>query len=131
MRLKLGVDATHVEPGIYLWLGALSRAHRAWTDKELVVTKLRYPPGDRPSWHSPKEHELVRAADIRRGYLDCEDLAEVFCRMIQARYGDALKVLLEPEWLTPEELERRGGALNVDPHICIVLRSVEWPKGIL
>ena len=120
-----------MEPGIYLWLGALSRAHRAWTDKELVVTSLRRPPGDRPSWHSPKEFELVRAADIRRWYLDGDKLAESFCRMVQARYGDALKVMLEPDWLTRDDLERRGGLLNVDPHIHLELRSVEWPIGIL
>lgn len=131
MRLKLGVSAVDVEPGIYLWLGVLSRSHRAWTDKELVVTSLRRTPGDRPSWHSPKEHELVRAVDIRRWYLDGDELAEAFCRMVQARYGEALKVMLEPEWLSPEELERRGGILNVDPHIHFELRSVEWPIGIL
>lgn len=131
MRLKLGVDATDVEPGVYLWLGAISRAHRAWTDKELVVTSLRRKPGARASWHSPKEHELVRSADIRRWYLDGDSLAEAFCRMIQARYGDALIVVLEPDWLTPEELEERGGVLNVDPHVHLQIRSIEWPIGIL
>lgn len=131
MRLKLGVNGAGVEPNIFLWLGAVSRAHRAWTDKELVVTSLRRTPGDRPSWHSPKEHELVRAVDIRRWYLDEDDFAEAFCLMLQARYGDGLKVVLEPEWLTSEQVERRGGVLNIDPHIHLELRSVEWPIGIL
>ena len=131
MRLKFGVDARLVEPNIYLWLGAVSRCHRAWTDKELVVTSLRRSPGDRPSWHSPKENELVRAADFRRWYLDEDNLAEAFCRMLQARYGAGLKVVLDPEWLTPEQIERRGGVLNIDPHIHFELRSVEWPIGIL
>ena len=131
MRLKFGVNATGVEPNVYIWLGAVSRSHRGWTDKELVVTSLRRSPGDHPSWHAPKENELVRAVDFRRWYLDEDKRAEAFCRMLQARYGKGLKVVLEPEWLTDEEVERRGGLLNIDPHVHLELRSVEWPTGIL
>lgn len=131
MKLKPGVDHTLVDPGIWLWLGAVSREHWAWTGHELVVTSLRRLPGDRPSWHAPKSTELVRATDIRRWYLDGDELAEPFCRMLQARFGAALKVLLEPEWMTAVELEHRGGILKVDPHIHLELRTGEWPVGIL
>lgn len=131
MKIKRGVDATGVEPTMWLWLGAVSRAHREWSGHELVVTSLRRKPSERASWHSPKSTEPVRAADIRRWYLNVDELAEPFCRMLQARYGEALKVMLEPEWLSPAELERRGGILNVDPHIHLELRTPEWPVGIL
>ncbi len=131
MKLKPGVDATDVEPGIWLWLGAVSRAHWAWAGHELVVTSLRRKPVERASWHAPKNNEGVRAVDFRRWHLDGDELTEPFCRMLQARYGEALKVMLEPEWLSARELELRGGILNVDPHIHLELRSLEWPVGIL
>ena len=131
MRLKPGVNAENIARNVFLWLGVVARAHSAWTGKELVVTSLRRPPRGRPSWHSPKENELVRACDFRRWYLDENQLAESFCRMLQARYGAGIKVVLEPEWLTPEEIERRGGVLKIDPHIHFELRSLDWPIDIL
>ena len=131
MRLKLGVDDTQLSPVLGLWLGVLARHHREWTGEEFVVTSLRRESNGRASRHVVKPGELVTAADFRRHLLDELDLAEPFCRMIQSVYKSWLVVVLEPEWLTEDELEQRGGALKVEPHVHIQLHSGEWPQGIL
>lgn len=131
MRLKHGVDQTQVDPVLGLWIGVLARHHLEWTGKELWVTDLRRESSPWSSRHVVKAGELVTAVDFRRGYLDEDKLAETFCRFLLARYKTWLEVILEPEWLTPEALERRGGVINVDPHVHIELRSVEWPVGVL
>lgn len=128
MRLKPGVNPRLVHPGIWIYLGILAEEHRRWTGEELWVTSLRRPPGGRPSMHAPKEHEEVTAADVRRHTLDAATAAEPFCRMLQARYGRDLGVVLEPEWLTAAELSERGGVLMVDPHIHLQLKSLEFPR---
>lgn len=131
MRLKHGVDQTQVDPVLGLWIGVLARHHLEWTGTELVVTDLRRATSAWSSAHVVKDGELVRAVDFRRGYLDEKELAEEFCQFLLARYKSWLEVILEPEWLSPEALERRGGVLNVAPHVHIALRSVEWPVGII
>ncbi len=128
MRLKPGVDAHLVHPGIWILLGCVADHHRHWTGDELVVTSLRRPPGDRPSRHAPKETEEVTAADFRRHALDELHRAEAFCRMLQALYGQDLGVVLEPEWLTQEELSERGGVLQVDPHVHVQLKTLDYPR---
>lgn len=45
--------------------------------------------------------------------------AEEFCRTLQGLMGDQIGVVLEPEWLSIRELERRGGLSKVVPHIHI------------
>jgi hypothetical protein len=122
------VDAEGVHPGIWTYLGILALEHRVWTGRELVVTSLRRAPGDRPSRHAPEPGALCTAADFRRWYLDERDAAEAFCRMLQARFGFDLAVVLEPEWLTQEELSERGGILKVQPHVHVQLRSFEYPN---
>lgn len=131
MRLKHGVDQTQVEPVLGLWIGVLARHHLDWTGLELVVTDLRRESSSRSSRHVVKAGELVTAVDFRRHYLDDVELADPFCHFLSERYKTWLEVILEPEWLSPEALERRGGVLNVQPHVHIELRSVEWPVGVL
>lgn len=128
MKLTPGVDARLVDPGIWILLGVTAAEHRRWTGVELVVTSLRRPPGSRPSRHAPLENHPVTAADFRRRALDAEAAADSFCRMLQVLYGDELGVVLEPEWLTTEELSERGGILQVDPHIHVQLKSVDYPR---
>jgi hypothetical protein len=128
MQLKPGVNARLVHPGIWIFLGIIAEEHRRWTSEELWVTSLRRPPGGRVSFHAPKEYEEVRAADFRRHVLDTTAAAEAFCRMLQARFGRDLGVVLEPEWLTTEELSERGGVLNVDPHIHVQLKTSDYPR---
>jgi hypothetical protein len=131
VRLNHGVDQTQVDPVLGLWIGALARHHMEWTGIELVVTSLRRATSPWPSQHVVKAGELVTAVDFRRWYLDKDGLAEAFCRFLARHYKTWLGVILEPEWLSPEALERRGGVLKVEPHVHVELRSVEWPVGIL
>ena len=63
---------------------------------------------------------------------------QAFCRTIQQRYGAALGVVLEPEWLTVRELERRFGIeirtdleeqaarRRVAPHVHLQLKGRLW-----
>lgn len=128
MKLNPGVDARLVDQGIWFYLGLIAAEHRRWTDVELVVTSLRRPPGDRASRHSPKEHEVVTAADFRRWVLDTKTAADAFCRMLQTCYGEDLGVVLEPEWLTMEEISERGGVLRIDPHVHVQLKTSDYPR---
>lgn len=128
MKLKPGVDWRGVDPVLWLYLGWVAVEHRVWCGEELCITELRRESSPRPSLHVAKAGETVQAADLRRHYLDERGEAEAFCRMLQARYGAQLAVVLEPEWLTPAELEERGGVLNVDPHIHVQLKSRDWPR---
>lgn len=128
MKLNPGVDARGVHPGIWSYLGIVALEHRRWTGEELIVTSLRRPPGERPSRHAPKDEEEVTAADFRRWHLDARAAAEPFCRMLQALYGRDLGIVLEPEWLTQEELSERGGVLQIDPHVHLQLKQVDYPR---
>lgn len=128
MRLKPGVDARLVHPGIWIYLGLIARMHREWTGQELVVTSLRRDPGARPSRHAPKNQEEVTAADFRRHTLDELNAAEAFARTLQILHGQELGVVLEPDWLSVEELSARGGVLNVDPHIHVQLKGADYPR---
>ena len=128
MKLMPHVDARLVHPGIWFYLGILASEHRLWAGEELVITSLRRSPADRPSRHAPKENEEVSAADFRRAYLDRGNAAEAFCRMLQARFGAELGVVLEPEWLTKEELSERGGVLKIEPHVHVQLKTLDYPR---
>lgn len=114
-----------------LWVGVIARHHREWTGAELVVTDLRRKSSPWSSQHVVKAGELVTAVDFRRWYLDELDAADPFCRMLRRVYAKWLEVILEPEWLDAAALDRRGGALNVEPHVHVELSSIEWPVGIL
>lgn len=128
MKLKPGVDDRLVHPTIWSYLGIVALEHRIWTGEELWVTSLRRAPREFPSRHSPLENELVTAADFRRHTLDVTHAADAFCRMLQARFGLDLGVVLEPDWLTPKELSDRGGVLQVDPHVHVQLKTSEYPR---
>lgn len=130
MELKDDVDYTQVSLVLGLWIEVLGRHHKEWTGRELVVTDLRRVGGSPRSLHVAGVSELVRAVDLRRWYLDEHDLTDPFCRMLLHRYAASLFVLLEPEWLSDIELERRGGPGSVDPHIHIGLRSNDWPATL-
>ena len=64
--------------------------------------------------------------------------AEEFCRDIQRIYGKRLGVVLEPEWLTVKQLERRfdlvlktpaairAARKRVGPHIHLQLKGERW-----
>lgn len=128
MRLKRGVDWSGVDPVLWSYLTLIAVEHRGWTGKELVVTSLRRPQEERPSRHFAKAGEYVTAADLRRWYLDEREAADPFCRMLQARWGNGLGVVLEPEWLSTEELAARGGPLRVEPHVHVQLKGSAWPS---
>jgi len=130
VKVNPGVDTRLIDPGVWLFLGAIAQIHREWTGEQLTVTSLRRPPGGRVSLHSTKEHEPVRAADFRRHQLDDAHGADPFCRYLQMRFGEWIGVVLEPEWLSLAELAERGGVLNVEPHVHIQLKSTTWP-GVL
>lgn len=131
MRLKAGVDDSQSSPVLGLWVGIIARHHLEWTGVELVVTDVRRKSSLWASRHVVKPGELVTAVDFRRWYLDEIDAADPFCRMLARVYKTWLTVILEPESLSPDALERRGGVLNVDPHVHVELFSMEWPVGFL
>lgn len=130
MNIKSGADATDVHPVLWAILGAIALRHRVDTKHELVVTSLRRPPGPRPSRHSPPAGQLVTAADIRRWVLDRTRSAEAFAHLLQHEYGGHLGVVLEPEWLTAEELAARGGPQLVAGHIHVELKGDTWPPEL-
>lgn len=128
-RVKLlpSVNADGVSPVLWAALGAIAVRHRAVTEQGLVVTSLRREPGTRRSLHAPPEGAIVEAADFRRWYLDWKSAAVNFCRRLQAEYGSFLGVVLEPEWLTEEQIDERGGIANVAPHVHVQLKAPGWP----
>lgn len=130
MNLKTGVDASDVHPVLWVFLGAIALKYRVDTGHELVVTSLRRPPGSRASRHSPPPGEPCRAADLRRWQLDQTRSTEAFARKLQHEYGSYLGVVVEPEWLTPEEVSERGGASAIAPHIHVELKRDDWPHGL-
>lgn len=135
MKVAPEVDSENVHPAIWVALGLIAVQHRDWTDKELVITSLRRLYGSRRSLHAPLGNAPVCAADLRRWYLDAniaEDRrAKNFARNIQVRWGHWLGVVLEPEWLSAEQLEDRGGIEKVAPHIHIQLKTFNLlPKDI-
>lgn len=127
MNIKPGVDATDVHPILWAFLGAIAVHHFTDTSHELVITSLRRPPGPRVSRHSTGPGGLVTAADIRRWPLDRTHSAESFAHMLQHKYGKHLGVVVEPEWLSAEEIAARGGFDPANGHIHVELKSDDWP----
>jgi len=70
---------------------------------------------------------LCEAADIRRWQLDTTHSAGAFANVLQHLYGAGLGVVLEPEWLTPEEIAARGGIEKIAGHIHVELKRTDWP----
>lgn len=110
LRFEAGVKRDGVHPMMYAWLGVVAVYHHELTNRVTRVTSIRrdYVSGVRSS-HSPKPPKLSTAADIGRRSLDKIDFAEEFCHDLQRLYGKRLGVVLEPEWLTVKQLERRFG----------------------
>ena len=139
MLIKTGVNIDDIHPMLWFWLGKMDELYLAERIGEMVVTSMRreYDPGiGRFTWHSPgwttpyRGHasedlipEPVRAADIRTTALIREGIARDFARVIQSNYGNYLGVVLEPDWLTEEEIEARGGVDRVTPHIHLQLKE--------
>ncbi len=126
MKLKNGVDPTHVH-GL-LW-GKLLQAdswHTITAGEDMVITSLRRPEKS-GSTHSPPPDVPVTGVDIRRWRLDALERTEDFCRWLQTELG--LAVLLEPEWMTKEQIADRGGIDNIDPHIHCQLRITPEEVG--
>jgi len=128
MKFKRGVDPLGVHPDLWAILGEIDHQHRKVTGRELVVTSLRRRLGPRPTKHATAPRGLVTAGDLRRHFLDAVGTAPIFCRKLQTGYGRYIGVVLEPEWLTPEEIKRRGGLKRIAPHIHIQLKRTRWPR---
>ena len=135
LRIKPGCDFTGLHPDIPMWAGVVAGHHLEVTGKQLWITSARRPyrEGVR-SYHSPPpcavhwtDCDLSRpdclpgrvcAFDFRRWYLDTEPgRAEDFCKMLQARYGGHLGIVLEPEWLSTRAIRARGGIGKISSHI--------------
>ena len=139
LSFKAGVKRDGVHPMMYAWLGIVAVYHHELTNRVTRVTSIRrdYVPGVH-SKHSPKPPKLSTAADIGRRELDKIDFAEEFCHDLQRLYGKRLGVVLEPEWLTVKQLERRFGLVlrtesqiraarkRVGPHIHLQLKGQLW-----
>jgi hypothetical protein len=129
VKVLPNVDTRGVDPRLHTWLLLLDMDHRTVTGEDLTITSLRRPAGARDSRHSPPADQLVDAADLRRRFLDDQGAAEEWCRTIQRHYGRWLGVVLEPEWLTEDEAEARGGRDHVQPHVHVQLKGGAWPNG--
>lgn len=139
IRFKRGVRRDAVHPMMFAYLGAIAPYHYELTGRVMRVTSMRriYKHGS-SSKHSPKLPALCTAADIGRHALDDVSAAQDFCREIQQRYGARVGVVLEPEWLTVRQLERRFGRTlksdsqvraarkRVGPHIHLQLKGKLW-----
>ena len=114
MRLKRGLDPEGVHSLLWGKLALADREHKIITGEPMTVTSLRRHP--KPgSKHSPEPDVKATAADIRRWRLDALGHTEEFCSWLQKELG--LGVLLEPDWMTKEQIAERGGIDNIDPHI--------------
>ncbi len=147
MTFKKGVDRRRVHPRLWQVLSWTDQLHFLMTGREAVITSLRRTSGSPKSKHRHKEVNLplyatppelyngvdtshryyVMAADIRRWYLDERGKSEEFAKLLQKKLGSQLGVVLEPEWLSPSEVSRRGGIQKIAPHIHIQLKSpIRW-----
>jgi len=123
VQFKDGVDTTGVSRVLWYYLPQVDRFHYVFTGEDLVVTSMRRTWGS--IVHNPSPGDEVLAADLRRWYLDelRAGLADSFCTVLNIRFGHALRVVLEPEWLTPAQIAERGGVEAIDPHIHIQVES--------
>lgn len=128
MRLKRGVDDRMVHPVLWVMLGQIGLLHRLWTGAELTITSLRRQPGSRRSKHAPPDGADCTAGDLRVHDLRPGDEREAFARVLQVKFGKLIGVVLEPDWLTPGEIKRRGGRKKIAPHIHIQLKRLHWPR---
>ncbi len=141
LEFKEGVDREGLHPMMWVWLGAVAVYHFELTNKPLTVTSARRPYREGvSSSHSPPPGELATAADIRRSELDRigRTVAAEFSKAIQRNYGGHVGVVLEPEWLTVAQLEKRYGIRivnreqekaarrRVGPHIHFQLKGRLW-----
>lgn len=143
MQFKEGVDRRGVHPRLWTILPWIDRMHHAYTSEDMVITDMRRPwnpekaskhspisPPQRDSyWLRPEQWDefCCSAWDLRRWALDAMKVAEEFCKYIQREHGDELGVVLEPEWLTAEQIRERGGIEKVVPHIHLQLKfPVMW-----
>lgn len=139
MILKPGVDARGVHPVMWTALDWLDRKHHEFTNKEATITSLRRPWREGiKSYHAPPlppthldgpflesrhwDEYMVTAADLRVWQLKAMgSLApQEFCRYIQLVAGQRIGVVLEPDWLTPEQKlarERRGQITVAHIHV--------------
>lgn len=131
MKLRMGCNPSGVDPALWIWIGVIALHHSAWTGLESVLVHLRRETSRGCPLHCPPHPELVRAVDFRRHMLDERDQSATFCQFLRSLYPGHLKIRLEPEELTHEELAERGGVHMVEPLIHIELRTVEWPAGVL
>ena len=121
MQLKRRVNRNNVHPLLWGKLLLADHEHVVITGEQMVVTSLRRDPKEgSKSKRSPPLAIPATAADIRRYRLDALKRTESFCRWLQKELQ--LAVLLEPDWMTKEQIEERGGIDNIDPHIHTQLR---------
>lgn len=114
MRLKHGLDPEGVHQLLWGKLALADREHQIITGEQMTITSLRRHPSP-GSKHSPETGVKATAADIRRWRLNAIGATEEFCRWLQKELG--LGVLLEPDWMTKEQIAERGGIDKITPHI--------------
>ena len=115
--LKEGVTLNRVHPQLMAVAGYIACRHMEVTGKRMVITSAARL-GEKPSYHNPSWYKAdgwCRAFDMRRWYFDSFRVLEKFVMWCK----DELDVgaLIEPEWMTPEQVEERGGLDSIDPHV--------------
>ena len=116
MKLRRGLYQEGVHELLWAKLALADREHQIITGEPMIVTSLRrHPKPGSKSKHSPVAGTKATAADIRRWRLDDLKRTEPFCSWLQKELG--LAVLLEPDWMTKEQIAARGGLHKIVPHI--------------
>ena len=148
-KIKDGVNIEGVHPLVWGWAGVAARLFFEKTGSVQTLTSVRRPYREgSTSKHAPPPGKLVTAWDGRRHELDAMDgvdptrrTAELYCSELQRRFGLCVGVVLEPEWLTVRDLEKRFGIQihdreqekaarrRVVPHIHHQLKGRIWTAG--
>ena len=148
MRLLNDVDFSNPHSALQHVCGMVDDLHYQLVSTEAVVTSGRRSP-KAGSLHSVPAGFSFRAVDFRRWLLDAkpwyalsaagrrdETSTWEFLRRARRswwakRYG--VQFVLEPEELTSEQVESRGGLINIGPHIHMELDpnsggELEWER---
>lgn len=130
-RVKSGVDSQRVHPLIWVYAHQIGIWHQDVTGYRMVITSMSRHRGS--SYHNPSyagsQHSMVAprhssvatridlstAFDMRRWYFNNFPMLERFCLEVKEELD--IGCLIEPEWMTPEQIEARGGIDKIVPHV--------------
>lgn len=129
--IKPGVDSSRVHPLIWVYAHQIAMWHQDVTGYRMVITSMTRDSGS--SYHNPsyagQQHNMVAprhsmvptridlssAFDMRRWYFKDFSQLEQFCLEVKQELD--IGCLIEPEWMTLQQIARRGGVNKIAPHV--------------